>query len=326
MALSFKLGQTREDREKQEAEQIREMELNINEKNQRRQRKIATLNRRSKRNKIIVICVFSLLCISLLVFGTYNTFFKKTITMDDVVGVVTSRATFDSSGVEGFLYERIDSEIYSYFRSSETVKEFKFDKNSLRIDKIMPINNETALIYFSGDMYITEVDIKERDKEGKEIIIPGQEYKESYTFYTIIMSNGSNYAFGSKLGLIESTVILSSNTDNTTSAFLSFEGVPADDDAVMITKRTKVERILSDIYQDKTVGSDFESTNALKFKKDHAEFKGITQFISYTGTNPLGFNAYCEYKVQTQTGLQITKVAYITLEPNGQSYKITKFL
>ena len=84
---------------------------------------------------------------------------------------------------------------------------------------------------------------------------------------------------------------------------------------------------MADIYDNKNVASDFESSG-LTFNNpdEHSKFIKINEFISYTSENMLGFNAYCTYTVENTDGLQITKVAYLKIEPNGQSYKITRFM
>ena len=329
MPISFKLGQTKEDKEKQKAEELRQLEYEVAERNRSKQAKLEKLKRKSKTMKIIVISLFVLFSLALLVFGTYNTFFKHSLTEDDIIRIIgTETATYNTSGVTGFIVENAPLEITKYLTKTDNIEYYNVDPTSIRVNKIIVLDQISAAVYFTSNIEVKTKDVVTKNSKGETITTVGETFNTNYTFYTILnYLGGDGYSFGSALGFTENAKILSTKNEFKENHQIAFDNVPIDDETTTITKKTKVERILADIYDNKNVASDFESSG-LTFNNpdEHSKFIRINEFISYKSENMLGFNAYCTYIVENTDGLQIIKVAYLKIEPNGQSYKITRFM
>ena len=78
------LGKTPQELEAERAKKAREQEAEIQASILERQRKIQALHSKQKSNKIIIILIVFLIAGVLVTFGTYNTFFKQGLTMDEV--------------------------------------------------------------------------------------------------------------------------------------------------------------------------------------------------------------------------------------------------
>ena len=114
----FKFNVTKEDQEKEEARKQRELEAEVQQRNSIRNKKLEQLNKKQKQNKYTVIISIVVIALSLIIFGTYNTFFKQPLTVDDVNTLIRrSDAKFNDGGLEGFIYNNV-AEVFKLNSSS----------------------------------------------------------------------------------------------------------------------------------------------------------------------------------------------------------------
>ena len=69
------LGKTPEEQAAEEAKKQRELEISIQQSMIERREKIEALHKKQKINKIIILTTFGIVLTTLMVYGTYNTFF-----------------------------------------------------------------------------------------------------------------------------------------------------------------------------------------------------------------------------------------------------------
>lgn len=170
MANKIVLGKTPEEIRAEEAAKQRELEAEILEARTERQAKIAALYRKQKQNTIIVISVSILLIISLLVFGTYNTFFKHQFDENDAMPLIEQSLNgvkYPVNGLEGYLSNNCETlfEKYLSTNKNQNIKSISVDKNSLKIDRVRKESNILSLVYFSMDITLVENDTQVTDSE-----------------------------------------------------------------------------------------------------------------------------------------------------------------
>ena len=75
--MKITLGKSPEEQAAEEAKKQRELEAEIQQSIHERQQKIIALHKKQTTNKIIIGVITAIIVIALLIFGTYNTFFKQ---------------------------------------------------------------------------------------------------------------------------------------------------------------------------------------------------------------------------------------------------------
>lgn len=170
MANKIVLGKTPEEIRAEEAAKQRELEAEILEARTERQAKIAALYRKQKQNTIIVISVSILLIISLLVFGTYNTFFKHQFDENDAIPLIeqsVGKFNYPVEGLTGYIRDNSDIlfEKYLATNKNQNIKSISVDKNSFAINRVYKISSGLSLVYFSIDVNLIENDTQVTDSE-----------------------------------------------------------------------------------------------------------------------------------------------------------------
>ena len=163
------LGKTPEQLREEEAKKQRELEAQIQEAQLERQAKLVALHKKQKTTKIAIISATCLSAAILVTFGTYNTFFKKTITVEDVVPTINASIDylrFPVSGLDGYIRDNCES-LFTHYASSkissDNIKSISVDPNSCYITKVRPLNSTLAQVYFSVDVVVTENDTEVTD-------------------------------------------------------------------------------------------------------------------------------------------------------------------
>lgn len=160
------LGKTPEDLEKERAAQQAQLEQEVQEAILERQAKITALHKKQKSNLIIVSTVSALVIGILLIYGTYNTFFKKGITIDDVntaIGQARYTDVFPEAGLDNYIRDNCDALFDKYMsidmkKSGKDIASVELDPNSCYIFKVRKISPTLAQVYFAVDVVTTEKD------------------------------------------------------------------------------------------------------------------------------------------------------------------------
>lgn len=160
------LGKTSEEIAAEEALKQREREVAIQQEILDRQQKVIALHNAQKRNKIIIVAVASVVAISLLTFGTYNTFFKKGLQMNQVQAQIATNVNyFPQAGLDNFIRDACEPLFFqsvSYDRSAYEWVDVVED--SVYISRVRPASNYLAEVYFSIDVTMKPVDVLVTDQ------------------------------------------------------------------------------------------------------------------------------------------------------------------
>ncbi len=160
------LGKTSEEIAAEEALKQREREVAIQQEMLNRQQKVIALHNAQKRNKIIIIAVISVAAISLITFGTYNTFFKKGLRIEQVQAQIASNVNyFPEAGLDNFIRDACEPLFFqsvSYDRSAYEWVDVVED--SVYISRVRPTSNNLAEVYFSVDVTMKPVDVLVTDQ------------------------------------------------------------------------------------------------------------------------------------------------------------------
>ena len=165
------LGKTPEQLEAERAKKEREQEAEIQATILERQKKIQALHSKQKTNKIIITLGVIAIAGVLITFGTYNTFFKKGLTLDDVnsaIGQARYGDIFPSEGLDGYIRDNCDELFMKYYNDNKAnqgkdIQSVEVDNDSCYIFKVRKLSPTLAQVYFSVDIVTTKNDVMVTD-------------------------------------------------------------------------------------------------------------------------------------------------------------------
>lgn len=165
------LGKSPEELRAEEAEKQRELEAQVQQATLERQAKIEAMHKKQKTTKMAIIAISSFIAAALLFFGTYNTFFKKQLTLDDVrpeiYGVVNT-INFPAEGLDNYLRENCEALFNKYItidNKNSFIKSVDVDKDSCYVKRVVKMNTTLAQVYFAVDVVVSENDVEVTDPE-----------------------------------------------------------------------------------------------------------------------------------------------------------------
>lgn len=161
------LGKTPEQLEEERAQKEREQEAEIQQQILERRRKIQALHSKQKVNKVIIILIIVVIAGILITFGTYNTFFKKGLTMDDVynaIGQARYTDIYPSEGLDGYIRDNCATLFKKYYNDNKAnqgkdIQSVEVDQDSCYIFKVRKLSPTLAQVYFSVDIVTTKNDV-----------------------------------------------------------------------------------------------------------------------------------------------------------------------
>lgn len=165
------LGKTPEQLEAERAKKEREQEAEIQATILERQKKIQALHSKQKTNKIIIALGVIAIAGILITFGTYNTFFKKGLTLNDVNDAINQARygdIFPSEGLDGYIRDNCDELFMKYYNDNKAnqgkdIQSVEVDNDSCYIFKVKKLSPTLAQVYFSVDIVTTKNDVMVTD-------------------------------------------------------------------------------------------------------------------------------------------------------------------
>lgn len=163
------LGKTPDQLREEEAKKQRELEAQIQQSQLERRAKLEALHKKQKTTKIAIIAATSFIAASLFVFGTYNTFFKHGLTVDDVVPTINASIDsfrFPSEGLDNYIHDNCEALFAKYVSidlKNSNISSIKVDTDSCYISRVKKINSTLAQVYFSVNVSVTEKDVEVTD-------------------------------------------------------------------------------------------------------------------------------------------------------------------
>lgn len=359
------LGKTPEDVEREEAQKERELEKQIIEQNDLRQKKLSDLYQKQKRNKTIVILCAILVFTILVVFGVKNTFFHKGLQMDEVntqLAKYINPLYFPENGMEGYIKNNVENMLAKYISTNnQTVK---IDPTTCAITWVTRLNRTNSRVYFTVDISTKAKDIIVSDEttitelknrgltnnttvnitidnkivtyymERDTVYQVGETTTKKYCFQVIIVHDyqyvndvpvTSGYALGSEVSLY--SLVDTDQVDFTKVNKSDYLKFPEKSEVT----DTELARI--QIKVDKTLGDLYalrdtsqDFFNARQFETYGASYAGIEYIEVHGQTNALGYNALVRYKIITQQGFMCTIESYMLIVKDGNSYVIKDYM
>lgn len=210
------LGKTPQDLEAEKAKKNRELEAEIQQKALERNKKIQALHNKQKSNKIIIILVVSFFAIVLVVFGTYNTFFKKGLSIDDVnlaIAQSIQQSRYPSEGLDNYIRDNCETLFKKYMsldnQKAKNIAKVEVDKDSCTISKVRKYNSSFAEVFFSVNVTVTE-----NDTEVTDPVVIEQLKRNGFGIKSEVTNTQSKST--TEAATTESTNTESTNTENIT--------------------------------------------------------------------------------------------------------------
>jgi len=166
MGKKISLIKTHEELEAEKAQKQRELELEVQAENQAQQNRIVALHKKQKTMKIIMVSVFVVFFIAMLVFGTYNTFFKHVLNTNDIQYQINGAInTYPVEGLDNYIRDNCQGMFMQNVNIDQAKYEYiDVDENSVYISKVRLQNNTLAEVWFAADVKIKERDTKVTDQ------------------------------------------------------------------------------------------------------------------------------------------------------------------
>lgn len=333
------MGKTPEQLKREADQREQERLANIQEQDLEQQRQLRDMVVKQKRNRYIVLSISVILIIALLVFGTYNTFFKDPLNTNDVANVVyqfqSQLPDYSYPGLDGFIRSNFDkwyNDQLQFDPDKKTDIEYiKGDLNTIAIDEIRHDGNNAlfARVYFSIDIETKKVDTFDQNKE----VIVGETTRTRTRFYIPIEYHYNRDANGQALTVGYAAIgrlsyYMLENTDqhdylvNDWFKFNEEAKYSPSESALYEPARIRVEKILKDMYNGVVDESQYSSVR--KFVNENGvKYVAMNQFDFYSEPNAMGFNAYVAYTIETKEGFTYENVNYLRLKQVTDGQNVT---
>lgn len=320
--MRLNLGKTPEEQAIEEAKKQKEREIEIQKATLERQQKIEALHRKQKLNKIIIIGVSSLLIVALGVFGTYNTFFKKDINIEDVKSQINRQVvSYPSEGLDNYIRDISQTLFINHIGfDTEKYASAEIDKNSVYISRVKKINNVFSQVYFMADVVMTEKDTKVTDKallanlkaNGQQKITTTVTRTASAASTTTASSDVSSSNVSNVNSTVSDVELNTSTTSITNTSENTSENVSVDtsiDSSVTETSDESVPENTTNstiVNTDTTITLNNDSTEYYMIDKDTYMQKGKQTTQRYTFMIPVEYYYnYNEQNVPVSSGYKV---------------------
>lgn len=324
--MKFVLGKTPEQLALEENKRMEEIALEVQKRNEVRDNKLLALEKKKKKSRTIVISLLAFMMVTLVSWGTFNTFFKKTLNYKDVQYVINQTVNqFPTAGLDGYIRKNFSK----WFEKVVSFKDGDIESvdpqlDSLSIDATIPISANVVRTYFSVDVTTKHKDIK--DSAGN-ITTKGETETNRYSFYMPIeyysnyndqgQRTVSGYRPVEQLSLYTLNRIDSADVqENDALKFTSDQ----EDKEVADSAKIKVTKTLEDLYEGRDTSQDF--LNYLTFNNYGAKFNSINDFKMYKEPNKLGYNTKVTYSVITKDGFTYTTTVYLLVAKSDKTWVI----
>lgn len=207
--MKLQINKKPEELEKERAEKQRKIEAEIQQKAIERQAKLQAMRQKQKITRICVILVTTIIMVAMLIFGTYNTFFKKILTTNDVYNAIkVSKNTYPTFGVAEYIKDNSQTIFNTYATIDVSTYEYaKVDANSVYIDDLTPISNTVARVRYGFDVEVKEKDTVVTDPATIQML-------QKYGFFSVNTSTDDTTVDTSTTGDATTGSVSPSITEN----------------------------------------------------------------------------------------------------------------
>ena len=262
------------------------------------------------RKTIVLVCLI-LAAVGLLVFGTYNTFFKKEMTPQEAAAY-TNRVNGQAvnqkwdSGIQSYLQANLKNMMKPYVSTiNNGTGDNDYQVSNISIERNVPCGDDMFMTFFSADL--TFGNATER------------------VFCNVFISTADDKMDAASKVNITAREPYSNPSDKLKdNPYLKF-----DDEALNSNDSKEFQNVLENFltlaYNSKQdVSNIYKGQGKLQFD---GTFKSLDKCQVYDEPNQLGFNAFAQYTVELPNGVQYQTDAYYRIEKNSSgSYVINSVL
>lgn len=261
-----------------------------------------------KLKKIFVTTFIIILSISLLVFGTYNTFFKKEKSTEQLateINRVNNTTPFPTEGIYGFLNTNINDLFVKNITYLKDTTDYEIESGSLSITKVARKTASIANVYFSAKI-VTNL---------------GENY---HNFFIPIYYDWETRSYHPAGPLTLSINNIGNDVKIVKNNMLSFDDYPeaSEEDRNLVNIFLTNFFIL--VYN--TPGANYSQfySGDQALGDDSLSFERISKLELYAKDNLNGYNCRVEYVVTMSEGLKYNIVSYLKIEKITNSVNPTK--
>ena len=162
--ISF--GKTKEDLEAEAARKQRQRENDIKEHINEQERKLLALRNKQKIQKILICAVGVIIIVALLVFGTYNTFFKHVLDTNDVKQEIYNNINlYPADGLDNYIRTVCEPMFLKNISFDQSKYDYiDVDESTVYISRVRKLSNSLAEVYFSADVLMKPADVRVTDE------------------------------------------------------------------------------------------------------------------------------------------------------------------
>lgn len=275
--------------------------------------RLAKMYKDLKIKKIIFLLIMAVIIIALLVFGTYNTFFKHEKTAAEITAEVNKynqESGFPDQGVLGFIKQNVNiwvSEL-TYFDENNGAVTKEVDINSVFLTAITKKSSTIANVFFQATI------VTDKGPTTHNFYIPVQFDWDKFAYYP-----------AGQLELAMRGIENGSKVQEGSNKISSFEGIEKDK-----TNTENAQKFVTDfldaVYNSPNQSLDTRYKGNYKLGDVNISYKRLLSFTLYQDYNLMGYNAVAEYEVSTSNGLVYKNITYFNLVKSGDSWLINQVL
>ena len=298
-------------------EELVELEQQIRDDDLKKEHNLQAIQRKRRRKNALMTALVVLLFLGLIGFGTYGTFFKKTMSRDDVIKIISetslAKELFPGSDVEGYLRQNINGifEGYLSVAGNNSMEYARPLPDTLYVTRVNKRNERLANVQFAVAIKTKEVDTTDFDGN----VIPGKETEEYYNFLVPIRfdTNARVFSLAGKPEL-SVTPVQGVPREVEISEMLSFNGIEELDQNKTASAKEFIDTFLRTLYNSNSSIATFTNSPRESFVINGQTFVAITDFHIYQADNLSGLNSFCDFTVQTDAGFTYNTRLYFKLE------------
>lgn len=255
-----------------------------------------------KRKRILTTTIILMTLLALLVFGTYNTFFKVEKSPQRLaaeVNAVNRTTPFPTDGLEGFIKQYLTEMMEQNVKLDKDANQFSIEPTDIYITDVIKRSAYIANVYFTA--YI-------KTDKGRN----------PHNFFLAVKYDYENYAYMPASEVQLSPIQPKNDVKIVDNEVLSFDGINKVPDELNAKVQTFVENFLMMLYNEEVdVSPYYKGNDALG--DPNAKFVQLLEFQMYEGMNQNRYNAKVVYILEFNEGVEYKVTNYLNIQPTSES-------
>lgn len=279
--------------------------IEVSDEQMKQQEKRYKSLRARKFGTYIVFCLFF---ITVTVCGVYNTFFKHEYTGEEIAYLANkfnNQTNFPKDGVQGYLDYNLSQLMGERLQIDSGIENVSV--SNPKVTRINAKSNNLSNVYFYFDIN------SNNGTQTVDAILPLSWDSEKMKY----LPNGEI--------MITPNTSTNNKTDKTEeNSLLSFDDIAKESNENISSSQTFVDNFFTMLYSGQSIDPYYAGT--VEMDSGDMEYKGITKYVLYKGTNANGYNAECDITLKMKNGISYTTQKYISIVKDGKSWIINGVL